>query len=64
MAVVKIVLTDDDETENVNVTTELDEPVDDENPTASQMLAMQIVHFLENVNERVIESDNQQKETE
>jgi len=64
MAVVKIVLTDDDETEGVNVTTELDEPVDDENPTASQMLAMQIVHFIESINERVIESDNQQKETE
>jgi hypothetical protein len=63
MAVVKIVLTDDDENEGVNVTTELDEPVDDENPTASQMLAMQIVHFMESITERVIESDKQ-KETE
>lgn len=62
MAVVKIVLTDDDDTEGVNVTTELDVPVDDENPTASQMLAMQIVHFIESINERVIESDKQ-KET-
>lgn len=63
MAVVKIVLTDDDDTEGVNVTTELDVPVDDENPTASQMLAMQIVHFIESINERVIESDKQ-KETD
>lgn len=63
MAVVKIVLTDDDDTEDVNVTTELDVPVDDENPTGSQMLAMQIVHFIESINERVIESDKQ-KETE
>ena len=63
MAVVKIVLTDDDDTEGVNVTTELDTPVDDENPTGSQMLAMQIVHFIESINERVIESDKQ-KETE
>lgn len=62
MAVVKIVLTDDDDTEGVNVTTELDVPVDDENPTGSQMLAMQIVHFIESINERVIESE--QKETE
>lgn len=63
MAVVKIVLTDDDDTEGVNVTTELDVPVDDENPTGSQMLAMQIVHFIESINERVIESDKQ-KETD
>lgn len=63
MAVVKIVLTDDDDTEGFNVTTELDTPVDDENPTGSQMLAMQIVHFIESINERVIESDKQ-KETE
>lgn len=63
MAVVKIVLTDDNDTENVSVTTELDVPVDDENPTGSQMLAMQIVHFIESMNERVIESDKQ-KETE
>lgn len=63
MAVVKIVLTDDDDTEGVNVTTELDAPVDDENPTGSQMLAMQIIHFIESINERVIESD-EEKETE
>ena len=47
MAVVKIVLTDDDDTETVKVTTELDTPVDDENPTGSQMLAMQIVQLKE-----------------
>lgn len=63
MAVVKLVLTDDDDTEGVNVTTELDVPVDDENPTGSQMLAMQIIHFIESINERVIESDKQ-KETD
>ena len=63
MAIVKLVLTDDDDTEGVNVTIELDTPVDDENPTGSQMLAMQIVHFIESINERVIESDKQ-KETE
>ena len=62
MAVVKIVLTDDDDTEGVNVTTELAAPVDDENPTGSQMLAMQIIHFIESINERVIESD-EEKET-
>ena len=63
MAVVKIVLTDDDDTETVKVTTELDTPVDDENPTGSQMLAMQIVKFLESAHELQTTSD-EEKETD
>ena len=63
MAVVKIVLTDDDDTEGVSVTTELDVPVDDENPTGSQMLAMQIVKFLESAHELQTTSD-EEKETD
>lgn len=62
MAIVKIVLTDDDDTETVKITTELDAPVNDENITGSQMLAMQIIKFLESANEQQTISD-EEKET-
>lgn len=61
MAVVKLVLTDG-ENENVNITTELDSVVDEENLTGSQILALQILDFLRNANE--ITNLSEQKETE